>query len=231
MSSCTTCHRDLRPDEQHRTACTRCEHRIRAWLREIPHQLVLLEASLERDTTPRTGHTHHSHTNAPLPLREDVLTLLGPAAPGPVHDPHHDQTGPTPLTAVIRTWAQLLADERGKPLPQPHPTQGYTRYLTAGLPYALTRPWIADLHQELDDLIRRARNITRTQPQRHHQDAPCPGCNAFALFEEDWQPYIDCENCGLLLTPTEYADHARRVLPSLYRTALLITVQQHQDTT
>lgn len=224
MTSCAipTCGRPLHPDESHRTACGRCEHRIRAWLRELTYQLPLLQASLQHDRTPTQGSIHGGRAHSPMPVRLDVLNLLGPAAPGTVRDHPNDQAGPTPLPAVVRSWAQLLADDLGKPLPRLHPVRGYTSYLAAHLPYALTQDWIADFHQELGDLLGRIRAITHTEPQRHRQDAPCPSCQAFRLVEEDWQPYIECTGCGLLLTPAEYTDHAKRVMPGLYRTALRI---------
>jgi hypothetical protein len=163
-----------------------------------------------------------------MPLREDVLTLLGPAAPGPVHDPHHDQTGPVPLPACLHTWAAFLADERATALPGPLRPSEHINYLAAHLTWACTHHWIAEMHTELHDLIRRVRAITHTQPRRRPLDAPCPGCAAFALTEEDWQPWIDCGLCGRLLTPDEYAEHAAEVLPALYRTALTIIVAAHK---
>ncbi|WP_329545545.1 hypothetical protein OG548_14300 [Streptomyces sp. NBC_01356] len=222
----TSCGRTLGDDEPHWKVCGRCEHRIRGWLRELPRQLPLLRASLRPDSGPTQSAIHGGRAHAPLPVRGDVLALLGPAAPGPVHDPEGDQAGPVPIHAVIRTWAELLADERGKPLPLLRPGETYGSYLAAHLPYALTRPWIADLHQELGELISRIRNITCTEPRRRPKTAPCPDCGAFGLMEEDWQAYIDCEVCGLLLTPAEYTDHAERVMPGLYRTALLIVTHE-----
>ncbi|MFI6337819.1 hypothetical protein [Streptomyces sp. NPDC050535] len=232
MSSCLVpaCGRGLRPDEAHRAACGRCEHRIRGWLRELARQLPLLQASLQHERGATQGGPRGGRAHAPLPVRGDVLTLLGPAAPGPVRDPSGDQGGPVPIHALIRAWAELLADERGRPLPRLRPGETYGGYLAAHLPYALTRPWIAELHQELADLIRRVRAITRTEPQRRPRPAPCPGCGAFGLVQEDWQTYIDCTVCGQLLTPDEYTAHAARVMPALYRTALLITVHERITT-
>lgn len=232
MASCTipSCGRALRDDEAHRQACGRCEHRIRGWLRELPRQLPLLEASLQHDRGPAQGTTHGGRAHSPLPVRQDVLTLLGPGATGAVHDADRDQTGPLPITTTLTSWVQLVAEERHLPGPTGHPTvRQLTQWLATHLDWATGQPWIAELHQELAELLARVRRITHTEPQRHPQDAPCPSCHAFALIEEDWQPYIECTLCELLLTPQEYADHAKRVMPALYRTALALAVQQQQN--
>lgn len=224
MSHCTitTCGRPLRQSEAHRTACSRCEHRIRGWLREIVYQLPLLTASLQRDGGPVQGSTA-SRAHSPAPLRLDVLNLLGPAAPGGVSDRDGDQGGPIPLLGTLRDWASAIADERGKPLPA-RPGTLYTGYLAAHLPYVLTRPWIRDLYAELGELMKRIRGITRTEPRSQPLPAPCPGtdCTAFGLVQTDWQVYIECTACGRLLTRAEYDEHAARVLPPLYRIGILI---------
>lgn len=225
MSNCTirTCGRPLLDSEAGRTACGRCEQRIRGWLRELPHQVRLLQACLQPDRTPLTGSVHGGRAHAPLPVRGDVLTLLGAGAPGSVENPHGDQTGPLPIDRQMLNWAEMTAERVGlSRTPWRRPGRTWASWLTAYLPWALTAPWIGDMHDELADLLYTVRGITHTEPRRRPKDAPCPSCTAFALIEEDWQPYIECTLCGRLLTPAEYDDHARRTMPALYRTALLI---------
>lgn len=231
MNSCTICRRAHRgPGDAHRTACDRCEHRIRGWLHEIPRQLPLLEASLALDGGPAQGRSA-GRAHAPLPVRGDVLNLIGPAAPGPVADHRGDQSGALPILAQVYAWAEQIAADRGRDIPPFRPRADYTRYIAAHLPYACTQDWITDLHAELGEVIRTVRDITRTEPRRRDKDAPCPSCSAFALIEEDWQPYIDCTTCGLLLTHDEYVAHHQTVMPSLYRTALRLAVHQAAQTT
>lgn len=209
-----------------RAACPRCEHRIRGWLGEIPPQLTLLRASLELDTRPTAGRGGASRAHSPLPVRGDVLALLGPAAPGPVRDTRRDQTGPAPVHAVLHAWADQLAEDLGHDLPPMNSRADYAGYLARHLSHALTRDWIAPMHTELQDLVHRIRSITRTEPRRRPKVAPCPNCAAFALFETDWQTYIDCEACSLLLTHGEYADHAATALPPLYQLGVLLAAHQ-----
>lgn len=225
MTTCRICaHPAAHTDT--RRACQRCEHRIRRWLGEIPQQLTLLRASLELDTRPAAGPGGAGRAHSPLPVRSDVLVLLGPAAPGPVRDTKGDQSGPTPVHAVLHAWADQLAENLGHDLPPINANADYAGYLARHLHHALTRDWIAHLHAELQDLVHRIRSITRTEPRRRPKTAPCPSCAAFALFETDWQDYVDCEACGQLLTHREYADHAARTIPPLYRLGVLIAAHQ-----
>ncbi|MEU3600899.1 hypothetical protein ABZ714_19570 [Streptomyces sp. NPDC006798] len=218
--TCAVCARPIPHQEQHRTACHRCGDRIAALLRELPHQLVLLGASLQRDVRPSadSGAPGRGRAHSPLPLRADVLTLIGPAAPGPVRGHGHDQTGPTPIPALLRSWALALADDLGVPVP-PGPATAHAAWLARHHRHLVTRPWIADFHTELLDAVRAARAITLTAPRRHPLPTPCP-CGAFGLVRTDWDTYISCQVCGRLLTENEYQRHDRTVMPALARTAL-----------
>ncbi|MBB4987477.1 hypothetical protein [Streptomyces nymphaeiformis] len=224
MSTCLIC---THPAEQPRTACTRCEHRIRGWLGEIPRQLVLLAASLELGSRPAQGYGGAGRAHAPLPVRGDVLTLLGPAAPGPVRDTAGDQGGPQPVHAVLHAWADQLADDLGHVLPPINPRAPYAAYLARHLGHITRTGWVALMHGELADLVRRIRAVTSTEPRRRPADAPCPACQAFGLGRTDWETYLDCEACGLLLTEAEYADHHAAVMPPLARTALGLLLAEH----
>lgn len=230
MSSCAICRRAHREGGAHRTACDRCEHRIRGWLREIPRQLPLLEASLALDGGLAQGRSA-GRAHSPLPVRADVLNMLGPAAPGTVTDHRGDQSGTLPILALVYAWAATIAADRARDLLPFRPRADYTRYIAAHLPYCCTQEWIADLHTELGEVIRAVRAITRTEPRRRPKDAPCPGCQSFGLIEEDWQPYIECATCGLLLSHPEYMAHHETVMPPLYRTALRLAVHQATQTT
>ncbi|MYV64451.1 hypothetical protein GT043_00400 [Streptomyces sp. SID2131] len=217
MSLCLIC---ARTTEAARTACARCEHRIRGWLGEIPRQIVLLGASLELGTRPAQGYGGAGRAHAPLPVRGDVLTLLGPAAPGPVHDTTGDQDGPQPVHAVLHAWADQLAEDLDHHLPPINWRAPYGAYLARHLDHVVRSGWVPLLHAELADLVRRIRAVTSTEPRRRDADAPCPACEAWGLGRTDWETYIDCEVCGLLLTADEYETHRAAVMPALARTAL-----------
>lgn len=212
--TCSTCPRDLLRAEHGRAACRICEHRIRRALREIVLQLPLLAASLERD---RPGGVpvatrHPGRSEAAPPPREDVLTLLGPHAPGDVTDPHHDQHGPLPITGTLAAWCwHIAAQHRGAPIPY-QPTPAFlAAWLGVHLTWACAQPWISELDQELRQLLARIRGITRTGPRRRSLDVPCV-CGAFGLAAEDWATYVECDVCGRLYTDPEYAAHAAALI-------------------
>lgn len=228
-------------------ACGRCEQRIRSWLTELDYQMPILRALLQHDRAPTEGTIHGGRAHSPLPVRGDVLNLLGAGSNTTLADPYDetrgDQDGPLPITATLTGWAEATAEHirlrTGRPEPGRHEGTGpratpalrpggtWTAWLTAYLPQALTADWIGDLHDELRTLLARVRGITHTEPQSHPQDAPCPGCSAFGLVETDWAPYIECTVCQLLLTRAEYQNHARSIMPQLYRTALRLVIAHH----
>ncbi|MDX2551344.1 hypothetical protein [Streptomyces stelliscabiei] len=220
-----------------RRLCRRCTARLTAQLHELQWQLPHLRACLYPDRSPTTGSIHGGRAHSPLPARADVLNLLAAGSNTTLDDPYGDartdQDGPIPVDTMLRGWAEALAKHiRFAPTPWRRPGHTWAAWHIAYLPWTLTAEWAGLFHQELTDVLARVRAITHTEPQRHLQDAPCPSCQAFGLVDEDWANYVECVACGTLLTHAEYADHARRTLPQLYRTALqLVVAAQERQTT
>ncbi|MEW2570474.1 hypothetical protein [Streptomyces sp. NPDC047070] len=237
MSSCSIvrCGRPLLAHEHRRRVCDRCANRVRGWLRELDLQRILLRVMLVPGSSgPATGSVHGGRAHSPMPARGDVLNFLGPGASSTLADPYGDARGDqdagATIDATLHAWARATAEHIHPPdRPWLRPGRTWSAWLTAYLPWALSAPWIGDLHDELDDLVQQARGLTRTEPRRRPKDAPCPSCQAFGLVEEDWQPYIECTVCEALLTPDEYARHAQDVMPRLYRTALLIAARTEKQ--
>lgn len=225
MSACVICPRDA-VDGQH--ACPRHADELRAWLAELPQQARLLAdfvAPAGRPAEGRLGGT--GRATAPVPVDLRVLSLLLPGRFDAV--PGTDDDGTAPIAATLGAWAGHIAyhypaatrDPYGvayvRPCEQAWPSSGETitgwcAWLTAYLPFALTLPFVAELHRQLGDLIHRIRTLTHTVPHRHPQAAPCPHCDAFALVAVDGQWGITCEACGHHLDRTDYDQHASRYL-------------------
>jgi hypothetical protein len=218
MTTCSICHR---PDPSGAYACAACQGGLHAALTELRHQVPLLRASLQPGASPRTGATTGGRASAPLPVREDVLSLLGPAPPGTVHGTREDQTGPVPILAVLRDWCQAIAAEQRRAPPGLPTVEACTEYLADRLTWVCGREWVAQFHAELHGLLRTVRSITRSEPRTRLLPAPCL-CGAFALTERDWAEYITCAVCRRWLTREQYGRHAAQVLPPLYRLGLLI---------
>jgi Zn ribbon nucleic-acid-binding protein len=233
MNTCAT--PDCGRPRDTKSLCHRCTGRLTAQLHELQWQLPHLRACLYPDRSPTTGTIHGGRAHSPLPARADVLNLLGAGSNSatlddPYSEARGDQDGPIPIDTMLRGWAEMLAAHiRLAPTPWRRPGHTWVAWHIAYLPWTITAEWAGLFHHELTDVLTRVRAITHTEPQRHLQDAPCPSCQAFGLVDKDWANYIECVACGTLLTHAEYADHARRVLPGLYRTALQLVVAHAQD--
>ena len=236
MSACSVCPRTT-PDGHH--LCPLCADDIRAWLAELPQQVALLDEFLTPAAAPsqgRIGGTGRAHSPVPVDLR--VLVLLGPGHPGPVGAPEDDDDTTVPIHAFLTGWAGHIAytypsvgwhpdrDPAATLYVQPceqarartdggRSITAWCTWLTAYLPYTLTLPAAAELHQQLDNLIHRIRNLTHTEPLTHRREAPCPACQAYRLVSVDGQDHITCRACGHHLTPAEYDQHTTTLLSSL----------------
>ncbi|WP_405925448.1 hypothetical protein [Streptomyces sp. NBC_00035] len=216
----TTCHRTLRDHELQlgQTLCAPCVHTIRVWLHELPLQLVVLEASRQRETTGARTGSRTVYVTAPLPGRDDVLNLLGPAAwSDGIRDPYgqarEDQHGQLPIAGVLIPWVRIITEERHWNPPTALTPQALAAWLAAPRPldWASRRPWAGDMRDELHRLMRTIWSITRLRPQRRPVSQPCPRCDSLDLVETDHQPYITCTRggCEAMFTREELALAAR----------------------
>ncbi|MFE9886263.1 hypothetical protein [Streptomyces scopuliridis] len=225
MTDCTICPRTA-PDGAH--ACHACTRDLRAWYAELPHQLPLLRLALIPEGRPVQGGVGGRST-APIPLNLSALNLLGPGQPVPPADPYRDTTGPIPIRALVSGWAHYIAyehpavsrDRHGtvqvRPCNGARATHGTTvadwcRWLTAYLPYSVTRPWIRDHHTQIADLMRRIRDLTHATPYRRRMAMPCPECGAFGLTSIGGQWGVTCEVCDTHLEPEQYTAYAQTIL-------------------
>lgn len=81
--------------------------------------------------------------------------------------------------------------------------------------------WIAEHHPIADDPedappaylmrlhARAIRFVGDGQPRTVWKPTPCGGCGGFTLFQQDGGQYIECSNCGRLLTDNEYRERTR----------------------
>ncbi|MEU9777456.1 hypothetical protein [Streptomyces sp. NPDC047968] len=238
---CTACDHPTGPTGLH--ACPACLHRLEAWLAEIPRHLPLLSALLAPTPGPAgPGSTGRAHS--PMPLRLDLIDLIGPGQPVAPLDAHGDQTGHPPVGAHLAGWARYIAstyptahrDAHGTVHvraggAEPHPRAGggpagWAAWLIAYLPYAAGHDWIGELYRQTEALVWRLRDKTDRRPRRTARTAPCPACEAFALVSTEGEPHIVCEACGHRLTHEEYRAHSAAVLPAITALATRIAARQ-----
>lgn len=214
MTACIAarCTRDLRQPELEadQYLCLPCVRTMRNWLAELPNQMLVLRASTQREITgsPTRGGTK----TPPLPGRLDTLNLCGPCAPGNVHDPYGDQEGPLPVAAVLGSWVRLCCEELRLDPPLPATEEALASWLDERLSWVVRQPFAAEAHQELGDMIRAVRGITRVRPARRPVPRPCPRCSCLTLTKEDHDLYVRCgnETCEAVYTEQELNDDAQR---------------------
>lgn len=216
-----TCTRSLRDHEQTtgQQVCDPCIHLIGVWLQvELPRQIIVLEASRQRETAGASTGGRSAYRTAPLPGRDDILNLLGPAPwSDSTHDPYGqaaaDQHGTIPILGVLIPWARTICDTRRlNPPPTLTPT-AIAAWLAHPhvLDWAARQPWAGDLRDELHQLMRTIRAVTRLRPQRRPVPQPCPRCDGLTLVATDHQLYTECtdDNCKAMYTRDELALAAR----------------------
>lgn len=203
----TTCHRELRDHEidGRQTICSPCISSLHSWLHEIPLQLVVLGGSRQRETT---GAPSRAGTRtAPLPGRDDVLNLLGPAAWTTVRDPDGDQAGAVPIVGVLGSWVRIVCEERrwNGPAAPTAETLAFWLGRPKVLNWSARQPWAGEMRDEVHGLMRTIWGITRLRPQRRPVPQPCPRCDSLTLVETDHEAYIDCGTCESRFTRGELA--------------------------
>ncbi|WP_073946501.1 hypothetical protein [Streptomyces kebangsaanensis] len=213
-----TCHRSLRDRElaNRQTICSPCAHVISVWLQEIPTQIIVLEGSRQRETTGASTGGRTAYRTAPLPGRDDILNILGPAAWNDgIRDPYgqaqHDQHGPLPIAGVLICWVRVISEERRWNPPATLTPQALAAWLghPPVLDWAARQPWAGVMRDELHQLMRTIRDYTRLRPQRRPVPQPCPRCDSLTLVETDHQLYIDCTTCEAMYSREELALAAR----------------------
>lgn len=238
---CAVCHGRL-PEATDLCACEACGYRLRAMLRELPRHVPLLEALLRPGSSlPGRGGAGRAHS--PMPVRLDILDLLGPGHVVVLEDPHGDQSWGVPITPLLYGWARYIAQDHPSVTRDRHGTVyvqrcdgAYSRqagsvaawchWLLAYLPYAATQPWVDEMYRQLEELLNQVRAKTGTKPGRTRKDAPCPTCECFALVAVDGEWHIHCESCGEDLSPAEYDAHRAAVMPALAAIAVRIAAGQ-----
>ncbi|MFJ8583658.1 hypothetical protein ACIRD2_03220 [Streptomyces sp. NPDC093595] len=205
-----TCARELRPHEldTRQLLCDPCIRGITGWLRELPNQMIVLAASVQRETTG--APTRSGSRTAPLPGRLDTLNLIGPAAPGTVQDPHGDQHGDLPVAATLGAWVRLVIEERHLNGPDRWSPADLATWLAPHTGWAALQAWAGEYRDELWATIRAVRGITRVQPRTLPVSRPCPRCDELLLTHTDWDQYTRCSGCGSSYTPSELNDDAAR---------------------
>ncbi|MFJ3665049.1 hypothetical protein ACIPSE_01195 [Streptomyces sp. NPDC090106] len=200
LHECLVCQR---PSEWSKT-CEWCQSRIRGALSQLPEQYVFLTMSRQRVQGGGYDGRSSKRLHAPLPGRDDVLNLLGPASRQSVTDAE-DQTGPAPFLEVLASWAEVVTEGLRLPPVRRHVTT-LTARLTGHLAWICQQPFVTDFFREIEDLLTAVQRITMTQPRKELlRGVTCPSCEGLTLvryFPAAWA--AECANCSVKLRDEEY---------------------------
>jgi hypothetical protein len=144
---------------------------------------------------------------APVPIRVDVVDLLGPADERTVHDVHGDQVGHLSAATILDGWCRLFAEERRESTPTPH-VATQAAWLLDRLDELFKHPAVDEFAGELGDLwhvLRRAAGLTMPRPELV-VGVPCKSvdCDLKTLWRLPGSDYVECASCGRLYTMDDY---------------------------
>ncbi|WP_437106615.1 hypothetical protein [Streptomyces sp. enrichment culture] len=139
-----------------------------------------------------------------MPLRMDVLNLLGPSADAVLTG--EDQEGPVPVVGVLSAWSDLVSDQtRHRPVSRT--VSGLTQHLLDHVEWACRQEWVADFAQELDGLLKTLRQISGIEPVKVLLPVTCPSCDLRVMIREEGSGWAaECRNCpAIKLSAREYS--------------------------
>jgi hypothetical protein len=188
-----------------RRTCPRCFSRLRGMLAELPEQYVLLTLSRQPVKAGSDGRSSR-RLHAPLPGREDVLNLLGPASRQGVMD--EDQSGPVPFLSVLASWTEAVNDER-RLTPCRRNVTAMIDLLTRHLTWITEQEFAGSFFEEIEALLRVTRRITLTESRMELlRGVACPSCGMFSMVRYlpgDWR--AECRFCpAVRLNEADYVD-------------------------
>lgn len=177
--------------------CKRCGSLLEQRLAELPARTDALRAVLGGLTASQRGENRPTKGTPPVPLNLAA----------------HDHL--EAVNAVLVSWVQMVAEERGLRGPDRNGTAVLTGWLLSQLPWLLEHGAVGDLAQEVRDLTHIADGITRANPLRHRLPAPCPllGCGG-EMYREDGADHVACAHCGSVWTEDQYPWMVRLALDS-----------------
>lgn len=172
-----------------------------AHLRAIPRLCALAYLDLVPATSTRYGSIHTARLNAPSPVNERILSLLGPGDYLNQEDEHGDQDGPMPAAAVLGEWARIV-------------TGRYYRRISPACAVLLERwpattgnHWSGRLAADVGRLHGVLEAAAHARAYRRELALPCPRCTLLALVAEDGRD-VECSNCHATMSQAAYDQRA-----------------------
>ncbi|MFJ8474217.1 hypothetical protein [Kitasatospora sp. NPDC094011] len=190
--------------------------RLARELAEIPNLVAHAQLSVQPGAGHRAPRVSGATRTPPVPLRLDIASYLGPAAPGDVHDPYGDQDGITPLTGTLTAWARIHIEENAQlGTPRSSDIGNLVAYLSsqAALAWAVQQMWADEYAAEIHDAWRHLDGLAAVRPRRRALQLPCPRCGLLSLSQLDGDD-VRCGNdaCWAVLRQGEYEQRIEQYL-------------------
>ncbi|MFE2407105.1 hypothetical protein ACFXDE_02040 [Kitasatospora sp. NPDC059408] len=187
--------------------CQTCQDRTRTDLTELPELLAAIWLEATHGTArPADVTTSRPAGIAPWPgqasrlltdhivgglteIEDDVRDLRGL---GSRPDDVREGTTATQAVRFLNAHLDWILEH--------HPAANETHEPGSGNPAAQIRHF-----------NRTAKRFTSRDARMEQKAAPCKRCDWRALAHADGADYVECRNCGLLMTPAEYQDWASEI--------------------
>jgi hypothetical protein len=184
--------------------CHTCQDRTRSDLTELPELLAAIWLEAVHGTArPADVTTSRPANIAPWPGQASrLLTDLIVGGLTEIEDDVRELRSLTVRPAELREGTTVTAT---------------VRFLSTHLDWILEHhPAAAEIHErgsgnpaaQIRHFARTAKRFTARDARMDQKAAPCKRCAWRALAFADGADYIECRNCGLLMTPSEYEDWA-----------------------
>lgn len=119
-----------------------------------------------------------------------------------------DQVGQVPVAALLADWASEWCERRAMREHRPAAAEALALWLRDRLEWACDRfEQVGEFATEVTGSLYAARGVLALSRKPITYQAPCPGCGMLSLQRPTGRAdYIECRNCGRLITEDEYAD-------------------------
>jgi hypothetical protein len=166
---------------------------------------LVVQTWLARHRAQKGGRSERvsASKEAPLPLRLDALSLLGPSADTVLSG--EDQEGPVPVVGVLAAWSDLVAEQTRQGTVS-HTVSGLTQFLVDHVEWACRQTWVADFAEELEGLLKTLRKVSGIEPIRIVLPVLCPSCEMRTMIREEGSGWsAECRACpAIKLSAREY---------------------------
>jgi hypothetical protein len=126
----------------------------------------------------------------PVPLRLDVLDLIGPATEMPMAGA--DQVGMPSMASTVVMWCRVVIEERHVDPPSDAELATVCAWLGSQLDWLVLQPWVDELASDVSALHHYARLVAPWEAERKMLHTPCPVCDVKALVFYGGENRITC---------------------------------------